>query len=485
MPYEAVIGLETHVQLNTESKMFCGCSARYADAPPNSHVCPVCLGAPGVLPVINRRAVEDTILAGLALGCRIAEFSRFDRKNYPYPDLVKGYQISQYDHPLCLDGHVDLPGADGRPGRRVRIKRIHLEEDTAKLTHATDDLGEAESLVDVNRSGVPLMEIVGEPDLRDPAEAGAYLRALRLVLMTIGVTTGNLEEGAFRVDVNVSLRPAGSAGYGAKVEVKNLNSLRAVERALAFEIARQTAALDAGETLPQETRGWLDDRGVTVAQRTKEFAHDYRYFPEPDLPPLHVSPEALAALRAALPELPAARRQRLMQAHGLSAYEADLIVAEVARADYYDALVAAGAEAKRAANWLLNDLLGLLNSRGERLEQSRITPVRLAALIELVQGGTVSTGAARQVLARMAEQDANPAAVVQAEGLAQVSDSAELERQVEAAIAANPKPLADYLAGKEAAFNSFIGPIMKATRGKANPALVRELLRAALERRKT
>jgi aspartyl-tRNA(Asn)/glutamyl-tRNA(Gln) amidotransferase subunit B len=307
---------------------------------------------------------------------------------------------------------------------------------------------------------------------------------LRLVLTTIDVTTGNLEEGAFRVDVNISLRPAGSAEFGAKVEVKNLNSFRAVQRALEFEIARQAAALDAGETLPQETRGWVDDRGVTVSQRTKEFAHDYRYFPEPDLPPLHLQPATIEQLRSALPELPDVRQQRLIDRQGLTPYDAAVIVSDVALATYFDALVAAGADAKRGANWLLNDLLGLLKSRDERIETTRITPARLAALLALVETGAVSVAGARQVLVSMAESDSPPADIVAAEGLAQVSDTTELERQVEAAIDANPKPLADYLGGKEAAFNSFIGPVMKATRGKANPALVRELLRAALERRR-
>ena len=482
MSYEAVIGLETHVQLNTESKMFCGCPARYADAPPNSHVCPICMGAPGVLPVINERAVQFTIMTGLAFQCRIAGDSHFDRKNYPYPDLVKGYQISQYDAPLCTDGHVDVAGEDG--DRRIRLKRIHLEEDTAKLTHARDEYGAGVSLVDVNRAGVPLMEIVSEPDLRTPEEARRYLQTLRLALTTIGVTTGNLEEGAFRVDVNISLRPTGSADYGAKVEVKNLNSFRAVQRALEFEIERQTAALVAGQTLPQETRGWLDDRGVTVAQRTKESAHDYRYFPEPDLPPLHLQPAAIEALAAALPELPRAREQRLIRQYGLTPYDAGVLVSDVALAAYFDALVAAGADPKRGANWLLNDLLGLLKSSGERLETTRITAARLASLLALVDNGSVSTAVARQVLARLADTDASPAAIVAAEGLAQVSDTEELERQIDVAIDANPKPLADYLGGKEAAFNSFIGPVMKATRGKADPTAVRALLRAALERRR-
>ena len=482
MSYEAVIGLETHVQLNTASKMFCGCSARYADAPPNTHVCPVCLGAPGVLPVINERAVRSTILTGLAFHCHIAEDSHFDRKNYPYPDLVKGYQISQYDAPLCVDGFAKLHTDGG--DCRIRIKRIHLEEDTAKLTHARDEYGAGVSLVDVNRAGVPLMEIVSEPDLRTPEEARQYLQTLRLVLTTIDVTTGNLEEGAFRVDVNISLRLTGTTEYGAKVEVKNLNSFRAVQRALEFEIARQATALDAGETLPQETRGWVDDRGVTVSQRTKEFAHDYRYFPEPDLPPLHLEQAAIEQLRSTLPELPLARQQRLIDQYSLTPYDAAILVSDVALATYYDALVAAGADPKRGANWLLNDLLGLLKGRDEQLAATRITPARLAALVALVENGNVGVTGARQVLLRMADVDTPPAEIIAADGLAQVSDTAELERQVEAAIDANPKPLADYLGGIEAAFNSFIGPVMKATRGKANPTLVRELLRAALEQRR-
>ncbi|MCL4509008.1 MAG: Asp-tRNA(Asn)/Glu-tRNA(Gln) amidotransferase subunit GatB [Chloroflexi bacterium] len=482
MSYLPTIGLETHVQLRTVSKMFCSCSAHYADALANTHVCPVCMGAPGVLPVINAQAVRFTILSGLALNCTINTFSRFDRKNYPYPDLVKGYQISQYDNPLCIHGYLDIT-TDGEP-HRVRIRRIHLEEDTAKLTHVTGELGEGESLIDINRSGVPLMEIVSEPDLRTPQEARQYLQALRLVLVTIGVASGNLEEGALRFDVNISLRAESESEFGAKVEIKNLNSFRSVQRALEYEIARQTQALEQGQHLVQETRGWLDDRGITVSQRTKEFAHDYRYFPEPDLPPLILSQAEIDALRASLPELPEARRQRLISTAGLSSGDASVIAADVSLARYYDELVHNGAPPKPAANWLLNDLLGLLNSRGESLETSRVTPARLTALIALVQNGTISTSIGRQVLAKMLDTDVSAGSIVAAEGLAQVSDTHALVSLIEETIDANAKALVDYLSGKEAAFNSFVGPVMKATRGKANPAIVRDLLRQALDRRR-
>lgn len=458
--------------------MFCGCAARYADAPPNTHVCPVCMGAPGALPVINAQAVRYTILAGLALNCTINRFSRFDRKNYPYPDLVKGYQISQYDHPLCTNGHLEF----GNDGQCVHIRRIHLEEDTAKLTHLTDASGIGESLIDINRSGVPLMEIVGEPDLHTPAEARQYLQALRLVLVTIGVTSGNLEEGAMRFDINVSVHHKHSQELGAKVEIKNLNSFRAVQRALEFEINRQIEALEHGQQIVQETRGWLEERGITVSQRTKEYAHDYRYFPEPDLPPLVLTDDEIIHLRAQLPELPQERKQRLVQVVGLSPNDAQVIAQDPAIASYFDTMLAEHAPPKLAANWLLNDLLGLLNSHTELLATCPVTPTRLTSLIKLVQQGIVSTTIGRQVLEKVLKQDTDPAIIVSQEGLAIVSDTGELERLIAEAIAANQKALADYLGGKEAAFNSFIGPVMKATKGKANPTIVKDLLRQALDR---
>ncbi len=480
--YEPVIGLETHVQLSTASKMFCGCSAAYSGAAPNTHVCPVCLGAPGVLPVINERAVRFTLMSGLALHCQVNTSSRFDRKNYPYPDLVKGYQISQYAQPLCTGGYLDVT-VDGQQ-RRIHLTRIHLEEDTAKHSNAMSINGAAVSLIDVNRSGVPLMEVVSEPDIRSPEEARLYLQQLRLVLTSIGVTTGNLEEGAFRIDVNVSVRPKGATELGSKVEVKNLNSFRAVVHALEHEIARQNVALTRGERLPQETRGWQDDRGVTVAQRTKEYAHDYRYFPEPDLPPLKISTGLLDELRHSLPELPDHREHRLIESLSLTPYEASVIAAAPPLARYFDQLVGTGSNAKRAASFVLNDLLGLLNARGESIASSRVTPDRLHELLDLVDAGVVSNSGARQVLAAMAESDTSPRQIIDQEGLAQVSDTGALDAHITQAIDANPKALADYLGGKQAAFNSFFGPVMKSTRGQANPALVRELLTAALEARR-
>jgi len=358
MEYETVIGLEVHAQLLTKSKMFCGCGTDYADAPPNTHVCPVCLGMPGVLPVINRQAIEYAIMTALVLNCTIAETTRFDRKNYPYPDLMKGYQISQYDNPLSHDGWVDVE-AEGE-SRRVGITRVHQEEDVAKLSHRTDPAGENFSLVDVNRAGVPLMEIVSEPDMRSPEEARQYLVKLRSILQYLGVSTGNMEEGSFRCDANVSVRPAGSTKLTAKVEVKNMNSFKAVHRALEFEAQRQRKLLDEGGRVVQETRGWMEGEGVTVSQRTKEEAHDYRYFPEPDLPPLALSREMVEEIRSRLPELPDVLRDRFMSLYGLSRYDAGLLTASKAQADYFEqslGLFPEGTDAKKGAKSVAN-LLG-------------------------------------------------------------------------------------------------------------------------------
>src|SRR5579859_673113 len=347
--YEAVIGLECHVQLATHSKMFCSCSSGYAGSPPNTHVCPICFGMPGVLPVMNRTAVEYTLLTGLAMNSDIPEATKFDRKNYPYPDLVKGYQISQYDMPLVKGGWVEITTPDNPAPRRIRLERVHLEEDTGKLTHAAGG-----SLVDFNRAGVPLMEMVSQPDLRTPAEARAYLLKLRAILRTLGVSDADMEKGQLRCDVNVSLRPVGQAQLGTKVEVKNLNSFRAVQRALEFEIARQTEVLRRGERIAQETRGWVDDRAVTVSQRSKEEAHDYRYFPEPDLPPLFIERAWLDQLRRRMPELPDARRARYMNTFALSAYDAAALSADGGVARLFEDTVRAGADAKKAANWIQN-----------------------------------------------------------------------------------------------------------------------------------
>jgi aspartyl-tRNA(Asn)/glutamyl-tRNA(Gln) amidotransferase subunit B len=469
--YEAVIGLECHVQLATHSKMFCGCPTDYAGSAPNTHVCPVCLGMPGVLPVINRTAVEYTLLTGLALNAEIPQATKFDRKNYPYPDLVKGYQISQYDLPLVKGGWVEITvGADSR---RIHLERVHLEEDTGKLTHVSGG-----SLVDFNRSGVPLMEMVSQPDMHTAAEAGAYLRKLRTILRTLGVSSADMEKGQLRCDVNVSLRPVGQAKLGTKVEVKNLNSFRSVQRALEYEIVRQAAALDAGQSIPQETRGWQDERGVTVSQRSKEEAHDYRYFPEPDLPPIFVSADWLSELRSQLPELPDARRARYMEAFALGRADATALSEDQWAAHLFEDTVAAGADAKKAANWIQNDVSRL---RDEASDGHALDAAHLAELIRLVDDGVISISAARQVLPKVFESGRSPRGLVEELGLAQVSDSSELDAIVRDVLEQNPAPVADYRSGKLTAMNFLKGQVMKASRGKANPTVAEELLKRHLD----
>jgi len=473
--YRVVIGLETHVQLLTKSKMFCGCSARYADASPNSHVCPICMGMPGVLPVMNGRAIDYTIMTGLALHCTIPHVSRFDRKNYPYPDLVKGYQISQYDLPLATDGWLDLD-LHGET-RRLGIKRVHLEEDTAKLTHATDEHGNRVSLVDVNRSGVPLMEIVSNPDLRSADEARLYLQQLRLILMYLGVSTGSMEEGALRCDANISLRS--ERVIGEKTEIKNMNSFRAVHRALEYEITRQTALLDAGQPVPQETRGWSEERQVTVAQRSKEQAHDYRYFPEPDLPPLTFTARDIDIIKERLPELPVDREARFI-ALGIRVSDARQIVQAPELATYTDAVIATGVAPQEAVNTVLSELLGMLKSRGEEIEQCRVSPAELATLVNLRLRGTISRPASKEVLAAMVESGQGAEDIVRSRGLASDGNMDALAAAVQAAIAAQPQAVADFRGGKERALAALVGAVMKQTRGKADPATVNRLLREAI-----
>jgi len=475
MDYEAVIGMEVHAQLLTESKMFCRCSADYAAAEPNTHVCPVCLGMPGVLPVINQKAVEYTVMTALALNCQIPEFSRFDRKNYFYPDLPKGYQISQYDLPLSRNGWLEIEA--GGEARRIGIERVHLEEDTAKLVH----LG-GHSLVDFNRSGVPLMEIVSRPDIRTPEEARQYLTKLRTILRYLGVNSGNMEEGAMRCEANISLRPLGSKGLGTKVEVKNLNSFHSVKMALEYEIERQRRILEAGGTIDQETMGWDEARGVTVVQRSKEYAHDYRYFPEPDLPPLILSREWVEGIRARLPELPDARRDRFMEQYGLSRYDAGVLTAERSVADYFESCVRAHPDAKTVANWITGELFRLLKAADIEIEASKVTPNALAELLGLVEKGTISISMAKDVLGEMFETGRPALQIVKERGLTQISDTEELSRIVEQVIAENAGPVAEYLGGKEPVLRFLVGQVMKATRGQANPHLVNELLKQKLSR---
>jgi len=487
--YETVIGLEVHVQLLTERKMFCGCAAFYADAPPNTHLCPVCMALPGVLPVTNAKAVEYTVMTGLALNCQIPAFSKFDRKNYPYPDLLKGYQISQYDLPLTRDGWMEIE-VEGEASRRVGITRCHLEEDTARLTHRTDASGESFSLIDMNRAGVPLMEIVGEPDLRSPEEASAYLKKLRQILRYIGVSKANMEEGNFRCDANISLRPAGAAEFGAKVEVKNMNSFRAVYNALRFEVERQTAALDAGLRIPQETRGWVEQDGVTVSQRSKEEAHDYRYFPEPDLPPITLAARQIDEIRARLPELPDAKQRRFGAEYALSRYEANLLTETQSRAGYYERTVSAAGSvpdqerlhiAKKAANWILGDLARLLNAAGIDIDEARVSPEDLYAMIALVEDGTITGNAAKAVFEEMFRTGKPAERVVSDLGLEQMSGQDEIAAIVQRVIDANPKPVEDYRAGKQEAIKYLVGQAMRETRGRANPGTLSEILKAQLE----
>ncbi len=482
--YETVIGIEVHAQLRTDSKMFCGCPT--APPPggsdePNTRVCPVCMGMPGTLPVINRRAVELVMLTGLALDCHVeTDAVRFERKNYFYPDLPKGYQISQYALPLTSNGRLVVPVPSEGADATIGITRAHLEEDTARMQHA----GRGYSVVDFNRAGVPLMEIVTEPDLRSPAQARAYGEALRELLRAIGASNADMDAGSMRIEGNISLRPVGQAEFGTKVEVKNLNSFRSLERALEYEVQRHAQALEAGEPLRQETRGWDEEAGRTIVQRSKEEANDYRYFPEPDLPPLRPSDAWVAELRASLPELPAQRRARYVDDLGLSAYDAGVLTADRALSDYFDAVVAAGVDAKRAANWLTGEFSRLLNQHaadGLRADAVALRPDGLAELIGEVEAGRVSSTNAKAVLATIFETGEPPRAVIEREGLGQVSDTGAIGGEIDAVLAEFPEQVADYRAGKQQLFGFLVGQVMKRTAGRADARLVNGELRRRLD----
>jgi len=481
-PYDVVIGLEVHAQLLTRSKMFCGCPTTFG-ARPNSQTCPVCQGMPGVLPVVNRRAVEFGIRTALALGCRVNEACRFARKHYYYPDMPKNYQISQYEEPLAEDGVLEID-IDGGP-RAIGIQRLHLEEDVGKLLHeGTLETAQA-SLVDFNRSGVPLMETVSRPELRSPEEAAAYLRAFRAVVVFLGVCDGNMEEGSLRCDANVSLRPRGSARLGTKVEIKNLNSFRNVQRALEFEVRRQAQALDAGERIVQETRLWEADRAYTRSMRSKEYAHDYRYFPEPDLVPLQIDRRWVEEIRTGLPELPRAWRRRVVAQYGLPPYDAEVLTQSRALADYYEAALrewepaaaAAGDRPKMVSNWIMSELLRVLPGDDERaIQSSPIPPRHLAGLLRLIEDGTISGKIAKDVFQKMFASGEAAPTIVGREGLTQVADEAALSQIIASVMAANPKAIEDFKRGRTAAAKALVGQVMKATGGKANPALVNRLL---------
>jgi aspartyl-tRNA(Asn)/glutamyl-tRNA(Gln) amidotransferase subunit B len=475
--YEAVIGIEVHCQLRTASKMFCGCSTAYDGAPPNSHTCPVCLGLPGALPVINRRAVELVLAAGAAIGATTPEATRWDRKNYFYPDLPKGYQISQYELPLASAGALSFETSDGPV--TVRITRAHLEEDTAKLVHAEGPGGERLSLVDFNRSGVPLMEIVTEPDIRTAEGARRYAEELQLLLRTIGASDADMERGQLRVEANVSLRPRGTEPFGTRIEVKNMNSFRSVERAVAFEIERQAAVLDAGGRLVQETRGWADDRGETYHMRGKETSDDYRYFPEPDLPPLRVDGAWLTGIAGSLPELPGERRARYRDSLGLTAADAVLLTADPDAAALFEATLAAGPalDARPVANWVTGEYLRLRNAAESAVS---VRPDQLADLIGRVESGALSRASGREVLEEHVTAGRSVGQIVDERGLRQISDAGALGAIVDEVIAANPDAVADVRAGKDQAIRFLVGQVMKATRGQANAAVAQAALRERL-----
>ena len=476
MSYDAVIGLEIHAQLLTDTKIFCGCSTRFG-SPPNTHICPVCLGLPGALPVLNRRAVDLAVRAGLALGCTVQARSVFARKNYFYPDLPKGYQISQYDQPVIGAGVVELATAAGLV--RVGLTRIHLEEDAGKSLH--EGLAGDWTGLDFNRAGVPLIEIVTEPDLRSAADAAVLFEHIRDVLVWVGVNDGNLEEGSLRCDANISIRPRGQSRLGTKVEVKNLNSFRYLKQALDHEIDRQIDVVDGGGVIVQETRLWDQAASRTLSMRGKEEAHDYRYFPEPDLPPVDVSEARLAEARASLPELPAMRRARYRDALGLSPYDATELTRTRQTGEWFEAVLAAGAPAKPAANWMMGDVARAVNDAGLALADSPISPPALAGLIDLVERGTISSTTARHVFDVMWTSGRSAADIVEAEGLAQIRDEGALETAVEQVIAAHTGPVAQYRAGQTKVLGFLVGQVMRATGGKASPGVVTDLLKRRLD----
>lgn len=475
MDYTPVIGLEVHAQLKTESKIFCGCSTQFGLAP-NINTCPVCLGMPGVLPVLNRKVVQFTVMMGLATNCRISPNSIFARKNYFYPDLPKGYQISQYEEPLCQGGWIDL-NVDGSE-RRIGITRIHLEEDAGKLVHEGAFDASRASYVDLNRAGVPLMEIVSEPDIRSPEEARVYMQTLRDIVVYLGICDGNMEEGSLRCDANVSVMPEGSVALGTRAEIKNMNSFRFLQQALEYEIDRQVEVMESGGRVLQETRLFDSDRGITISMRGKEEAHDYRYFPEPDLVPVRVDREWIDEIMTSLPELRHEKVRRYIEDLGLPDYDAVVLTTETAVAGFFEGVVAAGADAKKASNWVMGEYTRLLKEKGQ--EEAKITPDQAASVIALVDAAVISGSGAKQVFEEVFTTGKDPRAVVEEKGLAQVSDESALEEEAKKVLEAHPDEVNQYKDGKEKVLGFFVGQVMKATRGKANPRVVNEILRRLL-----
>ncbi len=479
--YEAVIGLEVHAQLRTETKIFCECSTAFGQDP-NTQVCPVCLGMPGVLPVLNAKVLEYAVKAGLALNCTIATHSKFDRKQYFYPDLPKNYQISQYDRPIAEHGWVMIQLPDGRE-KRIGITRLHMEEDAGKLVHAGSDRlsGSSYSLVDYNRAGVPLTEIVSEPDIRSGEEAAAYMQELRRILRYLGICDGNLQEGSMRCDVNISVRPQGSPNFGTKVEIKNMNSFTAIQRAIEYEFQRQVQAIRNQEPIIQETRLWDENTQRTTSMRKKEGSSDYRYFPEPDLPPIRLTPGQIEQWRAELPELPIHKRHRLQKELGLSIYDSHYLSEDRDTISYFEAVLAAGADAKAAANWIMSDIASYLNTHKHTFADIALSPTALAELLTLIDQGTISGKIAKEILPELLEKGGSPGELVQARGLTQISDTSALTALIQEVIAANPDQLAQYRSGKTKLFGYFVGQVMKKTQGRADPQLANQLLEQALK----
>ena len=488
MDYETVIGLEIHAQLLTKSKMFCSCAADYQDSRPNTFVCPICMGMPGVMPKINRLAVEHVVKTGLALNCNISEYSKFDRKNYHYPDLLKAYQISQFDLPLALNGKLSVETDEGQE-KLININRIHLEEDTAKLMHRRDSQGNGYTLMDMNRAGVPLMEIVSEPEMNSPFEARSYLQRVHQIVKYVETSSANMEEGNFRCDANISLRPIGEINLGTKVEIKNMNSFRSVFNALVYEQLRQAKLLDAGEKIEQETRGWNEEKQTTFSQRSKEFAHDYRYFPEPDLLPVALSKNQISDLGALIPELPSQRVNRYIDLYDLEMDTALLITSEKATSDFFDASVdlldnnskVDKSLVKQVSNWIITNLFSLMNSEGKVISEILVQPSHLVELITLINDGSLSYNMANDVFKMVYETGRDPAEIVKEQGLVQISDNTILEDAVSRIIDENPKSVSDYFQGKEAVVGFFIGQIMRETKGTANPKIAREIVISHLE----
>lgn len=477
MEYEAVIGLEVHAQLLTQSKIFCGCATIFG-AEPNTHTCPVCTGLPGSLPVLNKKVVEFSLKAALAMNCRIASRSQFARKNYFYPDLPKGYQISQYELPLATDGYIEIQVQGEK--KRIGILRIHMEEDAGKLVHDFSSARGAYSYVDFNRTGIPLLEIVSAPDISSPEEASAYLRKLRAILMFLDICDGNMEEGSFRCDANISLRPKGQKTLGVKTELKNMNSFRNVQRALEFEIRRQTALLDQGEKIIQETRLWDAARGVTSSMRGKEEAHDYRYFPDPDLVPLIIDPAWIEEIKANLPELPDTKKERFQREYGIPEYDAEVLTTSKALANYYETCVRHFPQPKIVSNWIMSELLRELKRDEREIEECPIPALHLAELLRMMEEGMISGKIAKSVFEEMYQSGKRAAEIVQEKGLVQLSDAEAIAKIVDEILTTYPQEVAEYRKGKEKVFGFFVGQVMKATQGKANPRLVNEILKKKL-----